>query len=127
MGGVIVVKAGERVPLDGVVLAGESFLDTRALTGESVPRRASVGDEVFSGTMRGAGESLRPMIMTLLGICLLRVLWVKLVAPLRPDSFLFMLACYPLSWSVTSVLFVIYYLTGIWLKRCKKKAGFAVE
>ena len=55
VGGVIVVKAGERVPLDGVVLAGESFLDTRALTGESVPRRASVGDEVFSGCVNGQG------------------------------------------------------------------------
>ena len=83
--------------------------------------------EVFSGTMRGAGESLRPMIMTLLGICVLRVLWVKLIAPLRPDSFLFMLGCYPLSWSVTSILFAAYYLSGIWLKRCKQKAGFAVE
>ena len=81
--------------------------------------------EVFSGALRGAGESLVPMIMTLLGVCLLRVLWVKLIAPLRPDSFLFMLACYPISWTLTSILFVVYYLAGGWFKRCKERAGLA--
>ncbi len=55
VGSVIVVKAGERVPLDGVVLTGESYVDTSALTGESVPRRVTVGDEVFSGTINGDG------------------------------------------------------------------------
>ncbi|MBQ9301277.1 MAG: MATE family efflux transporter [Clostridia bacterium] len=79
--------------------------------------------EVFSGALRGAGDSLMPMIMTLLGVCVLRVVWVKLVAPVRPDSFLFMLACYPISWMLTSVLFVIYYLAGGWFKRCKARAG----
>ena len=80
--------------------------------------------EILSGSIRGAGDSLRPMIMTLLGICLLRVLWVKFIAPLRPDSLLFMLTCYPLSWAFTSVLFVIYYKSDRWFVRCKKKAGF---
>ncbi len=56
VGSVIVVKAGERVPLDGVVLTGESYVDTSALTGESVPRRVTVGDEVFSGTINGEGS-----------------------------------------------------------------------
>ena len=55
VGSVIVVKAGERVPLDGTVLSGESFVDTSALTGESVPRRAAVGDTVFSGCVNGEG------------------------------------------------------------------------
>ena len=55
VGSTIVVRAGERVPLDGVVLSGESFVDTSALTGESVPRRASAGDEIFSGTVNGEG------------------------------------------------------------------------
>ena len=49
VGGVIVVKPGERVPLDGIVIEGESMLDAAALTGESVPRRASVSDTVLSG------------------------------------------------------------------------------
>ncbi|MBO4837445.1 MAG: MATE family efflux transporter [Clostridia bacterium] len=79
--------------------------------------------EVFSGSLRGAGDSLVPMIMTLLGVCVLRVLWVKLIAPLRPDSFLFMLGCYPISWSLTSILFVIYYLSGKWLKRCTRQTA----
>lgn len=46
---VIIVKPGERVPLDGVVIEGESYLDTSALTGESVPRLVHVGEEVLAG------------------------------------------------------------------------------
>ena len=54
-GMVIVVKAGERIPLDGTVIEGESMIDTAALTGESVPRRAAAGDEVISGCVNGSG------------------------------------------------------------------------
>lgn len=46
---VIVVKPGERVPLDGIVLEGTSTLDTKALTGESLPREVQKGDEIISG------------------------------------------------------------------------------
>ncbi len=49
VGDIIMVKPGERVPLDGEVIQGSSFLDTSALTGESVPRRATVGDNICSG------------------------------------------------------------------------------
>lgn len=49
VGDVITVRPGDRVPLDGVVLSGESTLDTVALTGEAVPRRAQVGDSIISG------------------------------------------------------------------------------
>ena len=55
IGTVIVVKPGERIPLDGVVVEGESMIDTAALTGESVPRRATVGDEIISGCVNGSG------------------------------------------------------------------------
>ena len=55
VGSVIVVKPGERIPLDGVVIEGESLIDTAALTGESVPRRASPGSEVISGCVNGSG------------------------------------------------------------------------
>ncbi len=51
----ILIKAGERVPLDGVVLEGASDLDTSALTGESVPRRIAAGDSVLSGCINGSG------------------------------------------------------------------------
>lgn len=49
IGDIIVVKAGEKVPLDGKVIEGTSMLDTSALTGESVPREITVGSELLSG------------------------------------------------------------------------------
>ena len=52
---VIIVKPGDRIPIDGVVVDGESFIDTSALTGESIPRRVSVGDEVLSGSINKQG------------------------------------------------------------------------
>ena len=55
VGDVIVVKPGERIPLDGVVVFGDSMVDTSALTGESVPRRAKEGDEIISGCVNGSG------------------------------------------------------------------------
>ena len=55
VGDVIVVKAGERIPLDGTVLEGTSSLDTAALTGESLPRDVQAGDEVVSGCVNLTG------------------------------------------------------------------------
>ena len=55
VGDILVVKAGEKIPVDGTVIEGESFLNTAALTGESVPRKASVGDSVISGCVNGEG------------------------------------------------------------------------
>lgn len=52
---IIVVQPGERIPLDGVVVEGESMIDTSALTGESVPCRAAAGDEIISGCVNGSG------------------------------------------------------------------------
>lgn len=54
IGTIIVVKPGERIPLDGLVVEGDSMVDTAALTGESVPRHASVGDEIISGCVNGS-------------------------------------------------------------------------
>ncbi|TDA70544.1 MAG: cadmium-translocating P-type ATPase [Clostridia bacterium] len=51
----IIVKPGERVPLDGEVVEGTSFLDTSALTGESVPRKVKSGDQVLAGMINGQG------------------------------------------------------------------------
>lgn len=55
IGDVIVVQTGERIPLDGVVIKGQSSLDTKALTGESLPRDVSTGDEVVSGCINLSG------------------------------------------------------------------------
>ncbi len=49
IGEIILVKPGEKIPLDGIVIEGESFLNTVAITGESVPRKIKVNDEVLSG------------------------------------------------------------------------------
>ena len=55
VGDTIVIKAGERIPLDGVVLEGTSNVDTAALTGESLPREAQPGDDVISGCVNLSG------------------------------------------------------------------------
>ena len=55
IGDIIVVKAGEKIPLDGVIEEGETTVDTSALTGESVPRSLAPGDEVISGTVNLTG------------------------------------------------------------------------
>ena len=55
MGSVIVVKPGEKIPLDGEVIYGNSSLDTAALTGESLPRDVSVSDNVISGSLNMTG------------------------------------------------------------------------
>ena len=55
IGDIIIVKPGEKVPLDGTIVDGNSMLDTSALTGESVPREVSIGDEVLSGSINQNG------------------------------------------------------------------------
>jgi Cd2+/Zn2+-exporting ATPase len=55
VGDIIVVKAGEKVPLDGTILDGTSFVDTAALTGESVPRKVNIKDEVMAGMINQSG------------------------------------------------------------------------
>lgn len=55
VGQTIVIQPGERVPIDGVVVSGESSLNTSALTGESLPREVSTGDEVISGSINMSG------------------------------------------------------------------------
>lgn len=55
VGQTIIIQPGERVPIDGVVISGESSLNTSALTGESLPREVSSGDEVISGSINMSG------------------------------------------------------------------------
>lgn len=52
---IILVKPGEKIPLDGIVVEGESFVDTSALTGESVPKKIAVNDEILSGGINTNG------------------------------------------------------------------------
>ncbi len=55
VGEMIIIRPGEKVPLDGIVRQGASMLDTSSLTGESVPRSVRIGDPVISGCMNGSG------------------------------------------------------------------------
>lgn len=64
--------------------------------------------EILSGALRGTGDCWIPMIMTAVGVCALRVLWVIIAVPLRPDI-LTVVFSYPLTWSITSILFLVYF------------------
>ena len=55
IGETIVVRAGERIPLDGTIIEGASSLDTSALTGESLPREVAAGEDVISGCINQSG------------------------------------------------------------------------
>lgn len=55
VGSHIIVRAGEKIPLDGIIIEGKSTLDTSALTGEAIPKEVAMGDEVLSGTINQRG------------------------------------------------------------------------
>lgn len=74
-----------------------------------------VGVEIYSGAIRGAGEALKPMLLTAFGVCGLRILWMLIVVPFNLTIETICL-CYPITWIVTSILFTIYYHRGKWLK-----------
>jgi putative MATE family efflux protein len=67
-----------------------------------------IGGEVLSGAIRGTGETFKPMILTLLGTCACRVIWVLFVVPLQP-SLKMVIWSYPVSWIVTSLSFIMFY------------------
>lgn len=64
--------------------------------------------EIFSSALRGIGDVLIPMIMTCCGVCLLRIFWIFVILPSDPRIENILL-CYPVSWTLTAVLFIIYY------------------
>jgi Na+-driven multidrug efflux pump len=76
--------------------------------------------EVLSGAVRGTGDTLVPTLMTLTGICLMRVLWLFFVVP-HNRTLPMVLVSYPLTWALTSVLFIAYYLSNSWFKRALKR------
>ena len=72
--------------------------------------------EVFSGAIRGVGESFQPMIITVFGVCVLRLAWIWYALPLHRTPGM-VAASYPVTWGVTAVVFIIYYLRMNWLRR----------
>ena len=82
--------------------------------------------EILSGTIRGTGEALVPMLMVCCGVCVLRIVWAIFVLPLY-HSIDTIVISYPITWSVTSILFICYYLHGGWLRKQIAKAGYEPE
>lgn len=64
--------------------------------------------EIYSGALRGIGDSWIPMILTLLGVCTLRVVWLMVAVPLR-RTITTIVFSYPLTWTTTTILFLIYF------------------
>lgn len=74
-----------------------------------------------SGVIRGSGESLRPMLLTILGTCVFRVVWLLVVVPMH-HTLETMLLVYPVTWILTAALFVAYHHFGHWLSHAEKRA-----
>lgn len=77
-----------------------------------------VAIEILSGALRGVGDCWIPMLISCIGICALRVVWILFAVPQRPDIYNIMFS-YPLTWVVTSVLYLGYYFLFSRLKRRK--------
>ena len=82
--------------------------------------------EILCSSIRGTGDSVIPTVLTCFGVCVLRVAWIAFAVPVW-HSVQTVVFSYPLTWSVTSILFIIYYLQGGWLRRRIKANGFAPE
>ena len=78
--------------------------------------------EIYSGALRGTGDSLIPMILTCLGVCVFRIAWLFVAVPIWPQLKTILLS-YPLTWVTTSVLFIIYYLRFSKLHKELKSIG----
>ena len=78
--------------------------------------------DILSNVLRGAGDSIRPMIISLVGVCLLRILWVLFVVP-RWNTIDCVSLSYPFTWCVTALAFLIYYRHSPWLDRCRHQAA----
>lgn len=72
--------------------------------------------EIYSGALRGTGDCWLPMIITCLGVCVLRIIWIWTAVPVRRDIITIIFS-YPMTWTVTSLLFFIYFN---WFSKLKK-------
>ena len=79
-----------------------------------------VAIEILSGSLRGVGDCWIPMLLSCIGVCVLRVLWIMVAVPMRRDIYNIMFS-YPLTWTVTSILFILYYLLFSKMKVIKQK------
>lgn len=75
--------------------------------------------EILSGALRGVGDCWIPMLISCGGICVIRFLWILFAVPMRPDIYNIMFS-YPLTWVITSISFIVYYLFFSSLKITRK-------
>lgn len=73
--------------------------------------------EIYSNSLRGAGDSFVPMLIILGGVCIFRILWMAFVVP-SWHTVLGISICYPISWLLTALIFALYYFRSHWLQRC---------
>ncbi len=96
---------------DAVVALGTTFVRVWAPA-----YIAYVFIEIFSGAARGVGEAMTPMIITIFGVCVLRLVWIWVVLPFYRTPAM-VAASYPVTWGITGVVFIIYHLRMNWLRR----------
>lgn len=79
--------------------------------------------EIYSGSLRGIGDSWIPMFLTMMGVCVLRVVWLLVVVPFH-HTIKMVTFSYPLTWTVTTILFLVYFhkFSRLGRKRSKKAA-----
>ena len=71
--------------------------------------------ELLSGAIRGAGKSMATMLISVFGVCVLRLVWLFAVVPVHHTAVM-VEASYPITWTVTSAAMLIYYRWGKWLE-----------
>ena len=79
--------------------------------------------EILSGTLRGVGDAWVPLVLTGIGVCAVRVLWIMFVLP-KYHTIIGAAFCYPLTWSLTTIAFVVYYYFFSSLRRWEIKPLF---
>ncbi len=80
------------------------------------------GIEVLSGTIRGTGETIKPLLITCTGSCLMRIIWVSLMLPRFRDIRVIIFS-YPISWLITTGMFLFYYKKGKWRRQMDAAAA----
>ena len=76
-----------------------------------------IGIEVFASVLRGCGDVKVPTLITVFGVCVLRMVWVLALVPLH-RTVTMVEASYPITWTAASLLFFFYFIKGGWLRRC---------
>lgn len=76
-------------------------------------------NDILAGVIRGAGNAVVPMIISIFNMCIIRILWLTIILSIWQEYYL-VLVCYPLTWGLSSLCYFIYYKKGHWLKSWQK-------